>query len=217
MTIIKTLLPSALLLASVANAQTLPLSAADSDPVTMGWMQGSPPPPNKQIRHDNSSMWFFPMTRWSFSHWRELVPTTAIRRGPAAIMLPRSERTDIDAVTFTPLGARTALRWDQSLVANYTDGIVVLHKGRIVYERYLGAGGPANQHAVFSVTKSFVGTLAETLIAEGKLDPSRTIASYVPELARSGFGDARCGRSWICALRWHSTKPMPGTARTCPT
>jgi CubicO group peptidase (beta-lactamase class C family) len=41
-----------------------------------------------------------------------------------------------------------------------------------------------------SVTKSFVGALAESLIAEGKLDPTRTMGSYVPELAGSGFGDA---------------------------
>lgn len=191
MTIIKSLLPGALLLASAAAAQVPPpLSAADSDPIKMGWMQGSPPPPEKQVRHDNSSMWFFPMTRWSFSHFRELLPTTAIRRGPAPVMLPRAERTDIDAITFTPLGAAAPMTWEQSLAANYTDGIVVLHKGRIVYERYLGAGGPDNQHILFSVTKSFVGTLAETLIAEGKLDPTRTVASYVPELAASGYGDA---------------------------
>lgn len=190
MTIMKRLLPGALLVAATASAQTPPLSAAASDPIKMGWMQGFPPPAEKQIRHDNSSMWFFPRTRWSFSHWRELVPTTAIRRGPTTTPLPRAERKDIDAITFTPLGGASTITWEQSLAANYTDGIVVLHRGRIVYERYLGAGGPDNQHVMFSVTKSFIGTLAETLVAEGKLDPARTIASYVPELATSGYGDA---------------------------
>ena len=190
MTIIRPLLGIALLFASAASAQVPPLSAVDSDPVRLGWMQGSPPLPERQVRHDNSSMWFFPMTRWSFSHFRELVPTTAIRRGPTPVMLPRAERTDIDTISFTPLGATAPMTWEQSLAANYTDGIVVLHKGRIVYERYFGAGGSDNQHIIFSVTKSFVGTLAETLIAEGRLDPVRTIASYVPELGASGYGDA---------------------------
>ena len=195
MTIIRPLLAIAVLFASAASAQVAPLSAADSDPVKMGWMQGAPPPPEKQVRHDNSSMWVFPMTRWSFSHWRELVPTTAIRRGPKPVMLPRAERPGlsdkrIDAISFTPLGAAAPMTWEQSLAANYTDGIVVLHQGRIVYERYFGAGGPDTQHIIFSVTKSFVGTLAETLIAEGRLDPARTIASYIPELSASGYGDA---------------------------
>nr|WP_310523339.1 serine hydrolase [Polymorphobacter sp.] len=181
----------ALLLATAASAQTPPpLSAADSDPATMGWMQGFPPPPEKQVRWDDASMWAFPKTRWSFSHWRELMPATTIHRAPTATILPRAERQDLDAITFTPLGATTPMTWEASLAANYTDGIVILHKGRIVYERYFGALKPDGIHIAFSVTKSFVGTLAETLIAEGKLDPARTMASYVPELAPSGFGDA---------------------------
>ncbi len=30
------------------------------------------------------------------------------------------------------------MTWPQSLGANYTDGILMLHRGRIVYERYFG-------------------------------------------------------------------------------
>ena len=30
------------------------------------------------------------------------------------------------------------MTWGESLLANYTDGILVLHRGRIVYERYFG-------------------------------------------------------------------------------
>ncbi|MGL6044466.1 MAG: serine hydrolase domain-containing protein, partial [Sandaracinobacteroides sp.] len=58
------------------------------------------------------------------------------------------------------------------------------------YERYAGALGPEDRHISFSVTKSFVGTLAELLIHQGRLDPARTAAGYVPELGPSGFGDA---------------------------
>ena len=176
--------------AAQAPPQTPPLSASESDPVKLGWMQGSPPPADKQVRHDDYSMWSFPRTRWSFSHWRELLPTTAITRSGTASTLPRAERRDIDALTLVPLGSTTPITWEQSLAANYTDGIVVLHKGRIVHERYFGALEPGGQHIAFSVTKSFIGTLAETLIAEGRLDPARTMASYVPELAGSGFADA---------------------------
>ena len=41
-----------------------------------------------------------------------------------------------------------------------------------------------------SVTKSFVATVAATLIAEGVLDEARRVDHYVPDLAGSGFGDA---------------------------
>jgi CubicO group peptidase (beta-lactamase class C family) len=93
-------------------------------------------------------------------------------------------------VTFKPIGRDGTMTWAQSLDANYTDGIVILHRGRIVYERYFGALTPERQHLAFSVTKSFVATVAATLIDEGLIDAGRTVASYVPELAKSGFGDA---------------------------
>lgn len=173
----------------VAFAQTAPPTAVESEPGKLMLMQGFPVPPAAQVRWDDQSMWDFPKTRWSFSHMRELLPTVAIHRGAPAKPLPRAERSGLDALRFATLDGRT-MTWRESLDANYTDGIVVLHRGRIVYERYFGAFGPEDQHIAMSVTKSFIGTLAETLIARGKLDPDRTAASYVPELAASGFGDA---------------------------
>ena len=134
-------------------------------------------------------MWTFPKFRWAFSHMRDLVPTAGIRRDGAVSPLPRAERGDLDAVRFTTIDGR-AMTWAESLDANYTDGIVILHRGRIVYERYRGALGPRDQHFAMSVTKSFVGALAECLIAEGRLDPSRSVGSYVSELRNGGFGDA---------------------------
>jgi CubicO group peptidase (beta-lactamase class C family) len=86
------------------------------------------------------------------------------------------------------------MTWADSLVANYTDGIIVLHRGRIVYERYFGALTAERPHIAFSVTKSFFGTLASMLIAEGALDRSAKVSRYIPELAQSGFGDATVGQ-----------------------
>ena len=165
--------------------------ARASDPVALGWMVGSPPPADRIIRFEDGSFWHFPKWRWSFSHWRELVPTVNVSRGEApARHLPRAERSDLDGVAFTPIGASQPMTWAQSLEANYTDGIVVLHRGRIVYERYFGALAPEQPHIAFSVTKSFFGTLAAMLIAEGRLDRQAPVAHYLPELASSGFGDA---------------------------
>ena len=65
-------------------------------------------------------------------------PTVGARgHGPVSV-LPRAVRTDLDAVTFTPLGGSAPMTWAQSLDANYTDGILVMHRGRVVYERYFG-------------------------------------------------------------------------------
>ena len=46
------------------------------------------------------------------------------------------------------------------------------------------------QHLAFSVTKSLVATIAATLVAEGTLEETATVAHYLPDLASSGVGDA---------------------------
>ncbi len=165
--------------------------ARASDPSTLGWMQGSPPPPEKLVRFADGSMFRFPQLRWACSNFRALVPTVCVSRGlgPVAV-LPRADRDDLDAMRFLPIGSSAPMTWAESLDANYTDGIVVLHRGRIVYERYLGALDADTPHIAYSVTKSFVGTIATCLVHEGLLDDRATVAHYVPELAGSGFGDA---------------------------
>ncbi|MBM3392274.1 MAG: serine hydrolase [Betaproteobacteria bacterium] len=181
------------LLAGGAQAQTPPSfpDAAASDPVKLGLMQGSPPAADKVVRWADGSAYKFPNTRWSFSNFRQMVPTSSVSRGNGAVSeLPRVERADIDAVSFVPLGKDQPMSWAQSLAANYTDGIVVLHKGRIVYERYFGVLKPEGQHIAMSVTKSFFGTIGSMLVAEGLLDEKATVAQYVPELKDTAFGDA---------------------------
>jgi len=166
------------------------LDGVSSDPVTMGWMQGQPPPDNKRIDASLGNHMRFPYTRWSFSHMREFGPTVRVSRGDGPVTpLPVAPRDDLDAllVTFAD-GARMTLAETHAL--NFTDAFVVLHKGAIVYERYFGVTRPDTRHIAFSVTKSFYGTIAEMLVAERRLDPASTVADHIPELARSGYADA---------------------------
>lgn len=183
----------ALLVTSLqAGAQTAPkfADAQASDPVTMGWMAGSPPSADKLIQFADGSFRKFPQIRWSFSNYRQFVPTSNVARGTGPVsVLPVAARQDLDAVSFQVLGTGETMTWAQSLGANYTDGIVVLHKGRIVYERYFGVLKPQGQHIAMSVTKSFIGTLGAMLVAEGVIDENALTSTYVPELKDTGFGD----------------------------
>ncbi|WP_424629431.1 serine hydrolase domain-containing protein [Bradyrhizobium sp. SYSU BS000235] len=164
-------------------------TAAETDPVTLGMMQGFPPPPDKIIRFADGSSSRFPNTRWAFSHIRELVPTANVSRGQGPIVaLPRAER-DLSKIAFTTLDGKP-LTFNDALALTYTDGILVLHKGKVVFEKYFGAGDPHRPHIAFSVTKSVVGTLAALLAADGKLDPAALVTKYVPELKDSAYGDA---------------------------
>ncbi len=165
-----------------------PLTAEQSDPNKMGWMQGFPPPPDRTIRFDLAGN-MFPRTRYGYSRVREFVPTRAVWRGEGSVSkLPRAER-DIGNVLFTDVDG-TRRTFTDMLNLTYTDGILVMHKGKVVYERYFGVLDAHTQHIAMSVTKSFVGTLAATLAADGKLDPAAPVTQYVPELKDSAYGDA---------------------------
>lgn len=168
------------------------LSAQASNPKTMGWMRGFPPPPDKIIRYTADNAFFtFPKLRWTVCHFQQLMPTVAVARGPQAMRpLPRDIDPAIDKITFTPTGSDQSMTWSQAFDANYSDGVMVLHHGNVVYERYDGCLDRNGVHGAMSVTKSLTGLLAATLVAEGKLDPNARVATIVPELADSAFGNA---------------------------
>ena len=165
--------------------------AQASDPARLKWMVGAPPPPDRTVRFDDGSYFRFPAMRWSVANFRQLMPTLNVPRGLGApLPLPRQLDPRIDALPVVPTGASQPLTWRQALDATYTDGIVVLHRGNVVYERYFGVLTDDGQHAAMSVTKSVVGTLGAMLVADGTLDARRKIADYVPELGESAFGSA---------------------------
>ncbi|MCA6096904.1 serine hydrolase domain-containing protein [Bradyrhizobium australafricanum] len=175
--------------AAAANQQQN-LTAAESDPQTLGWMQGFPPPQDRTITFQNGSFRSFPELRWAWSNIRQLVPTVSVWRGagPASV-LPREDH-DIGTSASVTMDGRP-MTFARMLEETYADGIAVLHRGKLIYERYFGALRPHKPHIAMSVTKSFTGTLAGILIAEGKIDPQAPITDYVPELKASAFGDAR--------------------------
>jgi len=110
--------------------------------------------------------------------------------GGHAAPLPRAIDESLAALTFTPLGSETPITVEQGLLGTYADGLLVVHKGQVVLERWYGVTGPETRHIAFSVTKSFVGTIIASLIAEGTIDPAAPVSAYVPELAHSGFATA---------------------------
>jgi len=152
-------------------------------------MTGFPPPQDKAVMFADGSFREFPQSRWAWSNIRQLVPTVGVWRGPGpATVLPRAER-DLGGVKLTTMDGRP-ITFNQALAETYADGIAVLYRGRLVFERYFGALEPHQQHIAMSVTKSFTGVLAGMLIAEGRLDPHAPVTAYVPELKASAFADA---------------------------
>ena len=129
-----------------------------------------------------------PWNRWSFQHVRELVPTAQVWRGPGpATALPVALQ-DIDGVAFESDGQPATV--GSFFEANYADGFLVLHRGRVVAERYFNGMTSHSQHLSQSVAKSVVGTVAGILIGRGVLDPAAPVTFYLPELEATAYRGA---------------------------
>jgi CubicO group peptidase (beta-lactamase class C family) len=167
------------------------LTAEESKPDKMGWMSGFPPPDGKIISAVDGSFFRFPALRYSVCHMRQFMPTSVVPTTPEKTYSFKERLNDeIDNITFYPQNSKQPMTWKASLLANYTDGIIILHKGKIVYEEYFGELKPDGLHAAMSVSKTFTGTLGALLVEEGVLDENKTAADYIPELETSAFGDA---------------------------
>jgi CubicO group peptidase (beta-lactamase class C family) len=149
----------------------------------LGLMQGSPPPPERLVTLAN---WQDPpFNRWGFQHIRDLIPTARIPRGDGPVWrLPRAER-DLLGTTVRAAGRR--VRLDHFLDETYTDGLLVLHEGKVVTEAYRNAMTPDTTHLLMSVSKSVTSVVTGSLVADGLLAPEDLVTDHVPELRRTSF------------------------------
>ena len=181
------LLTTALCLTQVAQAQRLP----EPDAVALDrlGLMAAFPPKNLEVV-DLSNSYKYPQLRWTIQHLRELVPTHNIRRGSAPVAALPVISKPIGSFAFDDdKGKKTTV--DEWFKTSFSDAIVVLHRGNIVYERYDNQMKPWTQHLLFSVTKSFTGLMAAQLVQQGKIDQDAVVSKYVPELAGSAWGDMK--------------------------
>jgi CubicO group peptidase (beta-lactamase class C family) len=130
-----------------------------------------------------------PFNRWAFHHVRELVPSADIPNDPATVRRLALEPADLSALSI-----------DAFLRETDTDGVAIVHRGRLVFERYANGMTDETPHILMSVSKSMLGLL----INELGLDTARAVLDFVPELGNTAYSgatirhllDMRAGIAW---------------------
>jgi CubicO group peptidase (beta-lactamase class C family) len=150
-------------------------------------MRDFPPAPDGQVTLANWRT--APFNQWAFHHAREIVPSADIPNDPAHVMALPSDPVDMDAVRIDA-GADGTMSFDRFFEETHTDGIAILHRGRIAVERYAGGTTADTPHILMSVSKSLLGLLAGVLTARGALDPERPVTDWVPEVAATAYRTA---------------------------
>jgi CubicO group peptidase (beta-lactamase class C family) len=162
----------------IAYGEAAPPTASD-----LGLMQGSPPPPDRIVTHKNWEL--PPFNRWAFQNMPAVFPTGEVDRG---LGVPR----DLGPARWTldTLQLRVGPSVREVLDATYTDGIVVLHRGKLMLEHYANGMSATTLHMCASITKSVLGTIAGVMVSRGQLNVRAPVKDYLPELASSSFADA---------------------------
>jgi hypothetical protein len=162
----------------IAYDQPAPPTASE-----LGLMEGTPPTADLLVTHKN---WEFPpFNRWAFSNMPTIFPTGEVLRGSSPVR-------DLGNARCTP--ATLNLSGGPSVLAvlnaTYTDSIVVLHRGELVFEHYVNGMTATTLHMCASITKSVLGTIAGMMVARRQLQLERHVKEYLPELGSSSFADA---------------------------
>lgn len=149
-------------------------------------MRGFPPVSAGQVSLANWRK--APFNKWSFQHVREIVPSADIPNDPADVWeLPRAS-VALDELRLE-LGGKT-MSYADFLTHTDTDGIVILHRGKIIFDRYATDMTRETPHILMSVSKSILGLVAGILVERGVLQLDAQVTHVIPELSGSGYDGA---------------------------
>ncbi|TNE55535.1 MAG: class A beta-lactamase-related serine hydrolase [Bacteroidetes bacterium] len=116
-----------------------------------------------------------------FRHLENYIPTVLIEKGDTKTTeLPEHTSNTLgqEILTSTYFQQETSL--DQICAEKLINGVIVLHQGEIVYEKYPEMEA-TDRHFLGSVSKSFIGTVIAKLADEGKLNEQDPIGKFLPE------------------------------------
>lgn len=127
-----------------------------------------------------------PDMAWNNKNLQRMFPTVSLYRSGQVREFEYQLNPDIDSFAIeTPDGTmafRDFIYSDQSTVM----GIVILHRGKVVFEQY-PRQQPYEKPIYWSVTKALVSTMVAILEDRGLVDVDKPIETYIPELAESSF------------------------------
>jgi CubicO group peptidase (beta-lactamase class C family) len=122
--------------------------------------------------------------RFGMLRTQELFPSAVVRRGGPVRELESVPET---AIAQFPVKTKEGLlSLEAYLDASEVDGVIVLHRGKVIFERYPNMQ-PDDKHLYWSVSKAVLGTVVAILEDKGTIDLKAPIEQYIPELSSSDW------------------------------
>ncbi len=121
----------------------------------------------------------------AFSNYAGIFPTRTIEAGHRAQPLPTAAR-DFSNVAYTIDGRRYSL--DEFIDEARVAGLILVHRGRVLYEHYGLGNDAATLWVGYSIAKSVVSLLYGAALADGYIaDLDDPVIRYLPRLAGGAY------------------------------
>jgi CubicO group peptidase (beta-lactamase class C family) len=117
----------------------------------------------------------------------------AVSRGTGPVRELPVDLIDLDHLELVDRTG-TTITLAQHVETSFTEGLLVVKDGTVVYERYLNGLQPETQHLLASVTKSITASVLGIEIGRGALRRDDRVTDIAPEFRGTSIDDATVGQ-----------------------
>lgn len=144
---------------------------------------------HKRLPHPTEEVWWIATGKdmaWNNKNLTALFPSVPVYRDGPVRALPYNLNPKIDEFEIDAAGKK--MSFGDFLASDHSTnmGIVILHKGQIVFENY-SRMEEYEKPIWWSVTKVFASSLVAILEDRGQVDTTKPVEFYLPELSKSEF------------------------------
>ena len=155
---------------------------------------------NKALGVDRSNWDTAPHNMYSFTLSERIFPTVIASRGdgPVAPLSYAPGQIDISKLMVSDPATGRAMSVEDLLNRRIVNnGLIAIHKGRIVHESYRNTLSRELRHINMSTSKSFMGMLAQIAKQKGCFDENDLASDYVAELRdKDAWSDVTVRHVW---------------------
>jgi len=155
---------------------------------------------SEEFGADSSNWDNAPFNLFSFTLTERIFPTLIMSRGqgPVAPLRYAPNQIDISKLIVSDPAMGRAMTVDQLLNRRImNNGLMVIHKGRVVHESYRNGLSRELRHINMSTGKSFTGMLAQIAKQKGYFKDADLASKYVPELrGKEAWKDVTVRHVW---------------------
>ena len=152
--------------------------------------------------------WGGAVSDYSFRHMSEFFPVSIIEKPETALKL--QSKIDHSIADIVVKENEESITFEKFLRSKHVSSIIILHRDTILFEQYYGML-PDELHTLQSVSKVVTSALIAKLENEKRVDISKPVETYLPELKGTGWEGVSVKNILYMRSGMEGAETIPGT------